>query len=248
MNWKLHNGHSVLISSFVPLSTSGLPTAFTSISPSLFIFSTYQSFYESICICWACHSCCCCSMILTGACSEGLSSDPAAGLPGWGIWQDTGRIDHIRGALLVSHRARELVFFHSFNWHYSEFYHAAEILANSLVLNWAKTAALNSYCTIQNSLYLPAFENSKTFLDGWPFSVATVPFSRPCFTNKACSSKWPLFLIWKCLEPARAKNWMKKTCCIFNSHVLTRQHKHEYCKADLERNKWNKNKNLKCRD
>lgn len=210
MNWKLHNGHSVLISSLVPLSTSGLPTAFTSTSPSLFIFSMYQSFYESICICCACHSCCCCSMILTGACSEGLSSDPAAGLPGWGIWQDTGRIDPIRGALLVSHRARELVLFHSFNWHYSEFYHAAEILANSLVLNWAKTAALNSYCTIQNRLYLPAFENSKTFLDGWPFSVATVPFSRPCFTNKACSSKWPLFLIWKCLEPARAKNWMKK--------------------------------------
>ena len=82
MNWKLHNGHLVLISSFVPLSTSGLPTAFTSISPSLSSFRCIRVFNESICICWACISCCCCSIILRRTCSEGFSSDPAAGLPG----------------------------------------------------------------------------------------------------------------------------------------------------------------------
>ena len=120
-------------------------------------------------------------MILRRACSEGLSSDPAAGHPGWGISQDTGRIDPIRGALLVSYRARELVFFHFLTGTIASLenplgYHAAEILANSLFVNWAQMAAANNCCTIQNSFYLPAFESSNTFLEGWPFSVATVPF------------------------------------------------------------------------
>lgn len=45
---------------------------------------------------------------------------------------------------------------------------------------------------------------------------------------------------------------MKKTCCIFISRVLTRQHKHEYCKADLEMEQMEQKQEplnaLKCRD
>ena len=52
MNWKLHNGHLGLDFLLRPTKHFCLPTAFTSISPSLSSFRCIRVFNESICICW----------------------------------------------------------------------------------------------------------------------------------------------------------------------------------------------------